>query len=405
MTTTSGNFDFVIVGGGIYGASLAHDLSHAGKSVLLLEAGEIAGGASGGPGERGVRANGRDIRELPIVSVSLERWRQFQETLEGGVGYRRVGGLTIIDKPYGQREHEIRGVMEARAAVQTALCNPTQFLSRDETLAKEPELAPGILGALWCPNDGVGDHTFATQQFARQAENLGAVVRRGVRVAEILHRNNAATGVKLADGEVVPVTGQLILTANAGTKALLSPVLRKDELTPVFNLMPQMMYVTNPEKRKVNHLLGHMHRRLAIKQLPDGTIMLSGGVSVTHDVEGRMEGSLSATAINLNDAIQTMPFIDRSKFVSVDASRADTVAVDNIPIVDRPANLTNTIYGYAWSGHGFAISLGFTHYIAQWALTGEKPVELDPFTVRRFVDPAATTNAVLDDLRRSFCAA
>jgi sarcosine oxidase subunit beta len=405
MTSNSSAADFVIVGGGVYGTSLAYDLASAGKSVTLIEAGEIAGGASGGPGERGVRANGRDIRELPIVSVSLERWRQLQQSVEGGVGYRRLGGMTIIDKPYGQREHEIRGLMEARATVQTALGAPTEFLDRAAALAKEPELSPNILGALWCPNDGVCDHSFATRQLAREAQRLGATVRTGAKAVEIQHRGGAATGVKLSDGEVIPVGGQLILTANAGMTALLGPILTPGELTPVFNLMPQMMYVTNPENRTVNHLLGHMHRRLAIKQLPDGTIMLSGGVSVTHDAQGRCEGSLSATAINLNDAIQTMPFLDRSSFVSVDASRTDTVAVDNIPIIDRPASLSNTIYGYAWSGHGFAISLGFSKYIADWALTGRKPVELEPFTVRRFVDPALGTSEALREMQRTFKAA
>ncbi len=405
MTSRQDASDFVIVGGGIYGASIAHDLARSGKSVTLLEAGEIAGGASGGPGERGVRANCRDIRELPIVSVSLERWRQFQASIEGGVGYRRVGGLTVVDKPYGHHQHEIRGLMEARAQVQTALGNPTEFIDRDATLAREPELAPGILGALWCPNDGVGDHTFATRQFAKEAEKAGAVLRTGARVVEILHSGGEATGVKLADGEIVPVGQQLILVANAGLRGILGPVLNADELMPVFDLMPQMMYVTNPEGRKVNHLLGHLHRRLAIKQLPDGTVMLSGGVSVAYDAEGKWEGSLSATAINLNDAIQTMPFIDRSSFVKVDASRTDTVALDGIPIVDRPANLANTIYGYAWSGHGYAIALGFTKYMVDWALGGEKPAELDPFSVRRFVDPARSTNAVVSEMQRAFKAA
>jgi sarcosine oxidase subunit beta len=405
MTNTQSNAEFVIIGGGIYGTSLAHDLAKAGKTVILLEAGDIAGGASGGPGERGVRASGRDIRELPVASVSLERWRQFQETIEGGVGYRRIGGLTVIDKPYGQREHEIRGLMEARATVQTALGNPTEFLDRDATLAQEPELTPAILGALWCPNDGVGDHTFATRQFAREAAKAGADIRTGARAVAIEHRDGAATAVRLADGERITVGGQLILVANAGTRDLLRPVLSAEELTPVFNLMPQMMYVTNPEGRQVNHLLGHLHRRLAIKQLPDGTVMLSGGVSVGYDTDGKWDGSLSSTAINLNDAIQTMPFIDRSSFVKVDASRVETVAVDHIPIIDRPTGLANTIYGYAWSGHGFAIALGFTKYMVDWALSGEKPSELEPFSVKRFVEPAKSTGMAIGALRRAFEAA
>ena len=60
--------DFVIVGGGIYGCSVAWEIARRGGKVLLLEANTIAAGASGGQGKRGVRANGRDLRELPLLS-------------------------------------------------------------------------------------------------------------------------------------------------------------------------------------------------------------------------------------------------------------------------------------------------------------------------------------------------
>ena len=31
-----------------------------------------------------------------------------------------------------------------------------------------------MIGAMYCPNDGVGDHTFATRQFAKEAAKAGA---------------------------------------------------------------------------------------------------------------------------------------------------------------------------------------------------------------------------------------
>jgi sarcosine oxidase subunit beta len=52
--------DYVIIGGGIYGCTVAWHLAKQGADVHLLEANTIASGASGGLGKRGVRANGRD---------------------------------------------------------------------------------------------------------------------------------------------------------------------------------------------------------------------------------------------------------------------------------------------------------------------------------------------------------
>ena len=384
MSKVTSTHEVVIVGGGIYGTSLAYELASRGRDVLLLESGEIASGASGGPGERGVRANNRDIRELPVVSLSIDRWQAFQEKFEGGVGYRRLGGLQVFDLPYGHREHEIRGRMEAKAAIQSALGTPSKILSRDEVLALEPEMSRSIVGAMFCPNDGVGDHTFATRQFAKAAEAAGATIRTSAKVSELLADRGRIRAVRLVDGEEIGVGDKLFVMSNAGAPALLAEHVGQGALPPTWNLMPQMMYVTNPENHTIKHLVSHAHRRLAIKQLPDGTIMLSGGVSVSHK-EGRVHiGSLSATAINLTDSIMTFPFLDRSEFVQVDATRVDTNALDDIPIIDQPRHLPNLYYGYAWSGHGFAISLGFTKLFADWAETGEKPAELEPFSPNRF---------------------
>src|SRR5690606_35025983 len=80
MTIGKRSAEIVIIGGGIYGTSLAYEFARKGRDVLLLEAGDIASGASGGPGERGVRANGRDIRELPVVALSFARWQDRKST-------------------------------------------------------------------------------------------------------------------------------------------------------------------------------------------------------------------------------------------------------------------------------------------------------------------------------------
>jgi sarcosine oxidase, subunit beta len=384
MTTGATTADIVIVGGGIYGTSLAFELGSRGYSVMLLEAHDIASGASGGPGERGVRANGRDIRELPVISQALERWQKFESEIEGGVGYRRVGHLQVFDVPYGYREHEIRGRMEAQAAIQTQLGTPTSVLDRDEVLEKEPEMTRSIIGGLYCPNDGVGDHTFATRQFAAAAERTGVAIRTKARAVEIIKQGSTAKAVRLESGEVITVGSKLFLLCNAGVPTLLSPILSRHEIPYVWNLMPQMMYVTNPESKKIKHLLSHAHRRLAIKQLPDGTVMLSGGVSVTHEGGKVAQGSLSSTAINLTDAISTLPFLDRSEFLKVDATRVETVALDAIPMIGQPEAAENVYFGYAWSGHGFAISLGFTKLFADWVESGRKPIELEPFSPTRF---------------------
>ena len=58
-----------------------------------------AGGASGGKGKRGVRANGRDLRELPLMRMAYERWPALQGEIGAPTGYERTGHLQLIERP------------------------------------------------------------------------------------------------------------------------------------------------------------------------------------------------------------------------------------------------------------------------------------------------------------------
>jgi sarcosine oxidase, subunit beta len=92
--------DFVIVGGGVYGTGVAWELAKRGAEVLLLEARQIAGGASGGLGERGVRANGRDLRELPLMRLAYELWPSLADEIGAATGYERTGNLQLIEQEH-----------------------------------------------------------------------------------------------------------------------------------------------------------------------------------------------------------------------------------------------------------------------------------------------------------------
>lgn len=56
--------DYVIVGGGVYGTAVGWELSKRGAGVLVLEAQpDVAAGASGGIGRRGIHHGKRDRGE------------------------------------------------------------------------------------------------------------------------------------------------------------------------------------------------------------------------------------------------------------------------------------------------------------------------------------------------------
>ncbi len=163
--------DYVIVGGGIYGCATAWELARRGAEVVLLEAREIASGASGGPGKRGVRANGRDLRELPLMREAYRRWPTLHEELNATTGYEQLGHLQLIE-----RDRDLAGA-SARAWMQNEQGIETRLVERDELQEMEPYLAETMTAALYCPQDGVADHTATTRAYAQAARRAGAIIR------------------------------------------------------------------------------------------------------------------------------------------------------------------------------------------------------------------------------------
>jgi len=176
--------DYVIVGAGIFGASLAWTLARAGHSVTLLERHAVASGASGGPGHRGVRANNRDLRELPLAVRALQIWPTLTRELGADSGFEPLGGLSLGELERVGGTHG-RVTLEARAAVQNAFGARTEILDAAGVREKLPNVSDKVIYALYSPNDGIADHTVATRAFASAAVTHGATLIEGADVRQV----------------------------------------------------------------------------------------------------------------------------------------------------------------------------------------------------------------------------
>ena len=151
--------EFVIIGGGVYGAGVAYWLAKQGADVHLLESKRIGNGASAGPGRRGTRANGRDLRELPLVRLAHEIWPSLHEELGSAPFFERLGHLLLIE-----READLQ-LCHARALLQNQHGTETHILDRDAVRDLEPGVSSNVIAALHCPLDGATDHSAATHAF------------------------------------------------------------------------------------------------------------------------------------------------------------------------------------------------------------------------------------------------
>lgn len=368
--------EFVIIGGGVYGAGVAYWLAAQGAEVVLLEARDIGNGASAGPGKRGTRANGRDVRELPLIRLSHEMWPTLHERLGVAPFFERTGHLQLIE-----REQDLAAA-EARQLLQNTFGTETRLLNQSEVRELEPGVSDAILGALYCPMDGVTDHTAATEAYAAAARRAGAQVRTDTRVGQIEYAGDRVVAVVTAAGERISIERGLYMLANAGVQGLLGERLR----LPIWSRTFQILITAPVEGPGVSQLIGHMSRTLAVKGEAGNRIMVSGGLPGVWDPATERGTAVAASiAANLADAAAVFPQLEGAEIELADADHLETVSVDGIPVIDNVPGVSNALYATAWCGHGWAIAPAVTEMLATWGLTGRQPDLLAPFSHRRFM--------------------
>jgi glycine/D-amino acid oxidase-like deaminating enzyme len=350
--------DCLVIGGGIVGCGVAWRLAQAGHSVVLLEASAIASGASGGPGKRGVRANRRDERELPLARRANHLWPRLADELDADTGYEHIGHLQLTERT----DH----ALGQRAEQQTSAGIRSKVVQGDELRELEPGVSDTVVAALWCPDDGVADHTATTLATAAAAQRAGAEIREH-------------TTVERLDGPAIITSSEeriearsIVIAAGTATDALVGPL-------STFPVYPQVVLTTQFKERPVRHLIGHEERPLAMKALPDGTVMITGGrLGIDGDVRSE------EVAANLADAAAVFLQLEGTGVLRAVADRAESISPDMVPIIDRASADALVLYATGWSGHGWAIAPAVSELLVSWITTGERPELLQPFAADRF---------------------
>lgn len=136
----------------------------------------------------------------------------------------------------------------------------------------------------------------------------------------------------------------------------------------------------------VRHLIGHAHRRLAMKSTPDGRAMISGGWRGRwNPATGRGDAQEDQVRGNVTEAVVVYSSLQGAHLVEAAADRPESQTMDGIAIIDQVPGITNLLFTTGWSGHGWAIAPAVCQLSAAWAYTGQTPPLLRPCACRRFV--------------------
>jgi glycine/D-amino acid oxidase-like deaminating enzyme len=186
--------DFIIIGGGVVGCSVAYNLAKNGaKNVVLLERGEVC---SGGTAKSCAIVRTHYSIEVNLLHAveSLKIFANFDGYVGGDVGWRRTGYLILGPE-------EIRDPMEAVFRKQNAYGIDTAVLSQAEARNSHPLIQVEDVDVIGYDSmAGYADPHLTTVAYARRARDLGVEITTDAPVTGI-HLNSSTKTVHTAKAD------------------------------------------------------------------------------------------------------------------------------------------------------------------------------------------------------------
>lgn len=375
--------EIVVIGGGIIGCSTAYHLARDHKAdVLLVEQGKLTSGSTWhAAGLVGQLRSSASITRVLKYSVDLYKQLKSETGLE--TGWKMTGCLRLATNE--DRWTEYRRL----ATTARSFGMEMHLLSPEEVKATWPLMdVTDLVGASWLPTDGQASPSDITQSLARGARMHGAKLHEGVEV----------TGFELADGriravrtsrgniacdKVVNCAGQWArqVGAMAGINVPLQPVKHQYIITePIAGLATDAPTIRDPD------------RRTYFKEEVGGLVM--GGYEpnpqawtmedVPNDWEFRLfDDDFDHFEQHMEQAMARIPSL-ADVGVKQMINGPESFTPDGNFILGAAPGCGNMYVGAGFNAFGIAAGGGAGWVLAEWAVSGEAPLDLWVVDIRRF---------------------
>jgi len=364
-------YDVCIIGGGLLGTATAYYAAKAGLKVVVLEARDLAAGASGaafGGVSVGIYSYSSTRVPPPYVSISkasLSLYHQCQEELGAPLDFDANGSLD----PFYDEQGLARGRERAAGLVECGV--PCQVVMREDLRELEPALSDAVAGATHCPIDGHVTPMAMVCALAKGARSHGAEIRTSTPVEAILVERGRAVGVRTAVETIS--AGWVVNTAGLGATGLAATA---NVAVPVDYSRGQMFV----SERIPPLLRTYVHN---IKQTHAGTIVFgatreSGVTDVGTTVAGTKE--ILAWAVRLLPALAQVRLVRSWAGIR-------PVPPDGYPIIGPVEGVERLLISVMHRGVTLAPVIG--EIMTELITTGRTKHNIEPYLLSRFADAPA----------------
>ncbi|MEP7183675.1 MAG: FAD-binding oxidoreductase [Betaproteobacteria bacterium] len=375
-------FDFVIVGGGVTGASIACHLARFGAaSVLLLERGQLGGGTTA-QSSCVLRTHYSVPENVALAKAALAVFNDFPTYLEdpeADCGFNRCG-LMIVAPPT-----ERLTAMRETLAVERRLGVDAREIGVDDAKRIHPLLNFDDIAAIgWEPDAGYADAYLTLSAFVRAARRRGATIRENVAVTGLVRGGNRVTGVNTASGPVAAGTvicAQNIWSGEVGAWTGIELPLTLSRHA-VFTLEGETPYTRRLPVVKDLASAG----KLYFRGYGGGQVLVGEG----NDGETIATPDTEQADVPLDYIVDVGEQLGHRVPSFADAGLVDSwtgvydVTPDWNPVLGALPGIDGLLVAYGFSGHGFKLSPIVGRLIAQAALGIPTDAPLAPYSLERF---------------------
>ncbi len=362
--------DILVVGAGLQGCSTALQLARRGRSVLVFEK-DVAGCHASGVNAGGVRRLNRAVEEIPISMAALDCWHRMPALVGDDCGFTPSGQVKIAES--GQ---EMELLEERARKVQALGYDHEEIVGQRELRRMVPAVSRHCVGALVCRGDGFADPFRTARAFKGAAESAGA------RILE----HTAVQSVKaVSSGFAVNAGGReyrgevLVNCAGAWGAKTAAMVGERVPLQPV----ALTMMVTARRPRFIRPVVGLAARKLSLKQMPNGTVVVGGAHRSFLDMHSeRTEIDFSKMRESAQTATDIFPVLKTTPVVRCWAG-IEGLTPDRLPIIG-PSRVSGAFHAFGFSAHGFQLSPVVGMIMADIIIKGRTGLPIGPFRIERF---------------------
>lgn len=196
MTSGGTTSDVLIIGAGVSGASIAHQLSRHGYTVTVIDRGGPGAGASGSCDQAIFLQSKRPGLHLELALASRRMYDTLPAELDADLEFTTDGGMVAIedeaqwDFMSGFVEQQRRGGIDI------------ELITGDDARAAQPVLADHIVGATASPLDAEVNPLLLNAALLAAAQRAGAQVLRDTEMISVLERNGRVCGIGSTAGNL-----------------------------------------------------------------------------------------------------------------------------------------------------------------------------------------------------------